>query len=162
MLIEKMILVFQRRRLRLSTHDLWLGMIVTYAFALNRTCFINACPSWPAPDANTATSIALNLIQRERDARAASVIMAAATASNCSFGADGRFGPRVDTSCRSFYFTLLFEDAFFATLPAAVFLLLLPWRLHLLLNSRIKVVSYKLANWKLVGITARATQRCAY
>jgi ATP-binding cassette, subfamily C (CFTR/MRP), member 1 len=39
---------------------------------------------------------------------------------------DAAFGPPVQTSCRSFDFTLYFEDVVLATLPAAVFLLALP------------------------------------
>lgn len=50
-------------------------------------------------------------------------------ANGCRYSADNEFGPRVATACRDFDFTLLFEDAVFVALPAAVFLLLLPWRL---------------------------------
>ncbi|POR36613.1 Uncharacterized protein TPAR_03195 [Tolypocladium paradoxum] len=70
-------------------------------------------------------------------------------AASCPSGADNQLGPRVDTSCRSFDFTLLFEDGFFVALPAALFLLLLPWRVYLLLKTPVKVDSYKLATWKL-------------
>ncbi|KAH8668572.1 ABC transporter [Xylariales sp. PMI_506] len=45
-------------------------------------------------------------------------------AANCSPNSDNLFGPRVNTNCRDFDFTLLFEDAFFAVLPAALFLVL--------------------------------------
>lgn len=47
-------------------------------------------------------------------------------ASGCLPGSDGLPGPRVDTSCRSFDFTLLFEDAYLGCVPAAVLLFLLP------------------------------------
>lgn len=42
----------------------------------------------------------------------------------CLPSSDRVFGPRVDPRCRSFDFTIQFEDIFFACLPAAVFLLL--------------------------------------
>lgn len=76
-----------------------------------------------------------------------------AAGASCPFGADSQFGPRVDTSCRSFDFTLFFENGFFVAFPASFFLLLLPWRLRVLFKSPIKVVSYKLANWKLARLT---------
>ncbi|KAK9802300.1 putative ABC transporter [Seiridium cardinale] len=46
--------------------------------------------------------------------------------STCLSSSDRTFGPRVDPSCRSFDFTLLFEDVFFTCIPAALFLSLLP------------------------------------
>lgn len=57
---------------------------------------------------------------------------------SCPSGSDGAFGPRVDPACRSFDFTLQFEDIFFACLPAAVFLLLLPTRIAPLLLSQLQ------------------------
>ncbi|KZL84689.1 abc transporter [Colletotrichum incanum] len=42
---------------------------------------------------------------------------------------DLSFGPRVHPSCRSFDFTLYFEDVFFACLPSALLLLLAPLRI---------------------------------
>ncbi|POR31354.1 Uncharacterized protein TPAR_08439 [Tolypocladium paradoxum] len=68
---------------------------------------------------------------------------------SCPPDGDDQFGPRIDVACRSLDFTLLFEDAFFVALPAAVFLLLLPWRLWSLCKSPVKVTSYRLATWKL-------------
>ena len=68
----------------------------------------------------------------------------------CSITHDDTFGPRVAIACRSFDFTLLFEDGFFVALPAAVFLLLLPMRLQVLRKTTVKTTSYKLAIWKLV------------
>lgn len=68
----------------------------------------------------------------------------------CSAGADNLLGPRIDKSCRSFDFTLLFEDAFFSVIPACVFLLLLPVHLWQLIKMPTKVKSYALATWKLV------------
>ncbi|KAI1858524.1 uncharacterized protein JN550_012571 [Neoarthrinium moseri] len=44
----------------------------------------------------------------------------------CLPASDKTFGPRVDVSCRSFDFTLLFEDVVFASLPVAAFLALIP------------------------------------
>ncbi|OJJ45854.1 hypothetical protein ASPZODRAFT_98811 [Penicilliopsis zonata CBS 506.65] len=62
---------------------------------------------------------------------------------------DNSFGPRVDPDCRSFDFTLLFEDAFFALAPAALFLLLVPSRLQRLWRAPVKSSSYRLAVIKL-------------
>ncbi|PKK47316.1 hypothetical protein CI102_9091 [Trichoderma harzianum] len=73
-----------------------------------------------------------------------------ANAAGCPAGADNRFGPRVDPSCRSFDFTLLFEDAIFTALPAALFLLLIPIQLWRISRTTIKIDSYILATWKLV------------
>ncbi|KAB8258546.1 ABC transporter [Aspergillus pseudonomiae] len=42
----------------------------------------------------------------------------------CSTGSDRSFGPRVNPDCRSFDFTIAFEDVFFACLPAGLFILL--------------------------------------
>jgi hypothetical protein len=50
----------------------------------------------------------------------------------CSLDSDNMFGPRVDIACRPFDFSLLFEDAIFVATPAAVFLLIFPFRLRTL------------------------------
>ncbi|KAI1268251.1 ABC transporter [Xylariaceae sp. FL1019] len=50
--------------------------------------------------------------------------------------ADRSFGPRVDPGCRSFDFTLLFEDVFFAALPAALFIALSPLNFVILFRRR--------------------------
>ncbi|KAF2670115.1 multidrug resistance-associated protein [Microthyrium microscopicum] len=71
---------------------------------------------------------------------------------SCAFGADSLFGPRVQTSCREFDFTLLFEDAIFIAVPAGMFLLLLPIRLQLLRGSTVKVNSHRLAILKLLTL----------
>ncbi|OJJ78094.1 hypothetical protein ASPBRDRAFT_50885 [Aspergillus brasiliensis CBS 101740] len=63
----------------------------------------------------------------------------------CAPGSDNVFGPRVYAECRSFDFTLLFEDGFFGLLPAALFLVLVPQRLHILRASQVKLDSFKLA-----------------
>lgn len=44
----------------------------------------------------------------------------------CVPGSDESFGPRINPQCRSFDFTLDFEDIIFACIPAVVFLCLLP------------------------------------
>lgn len=69
----------------------------------------------------------------------------------CTAGADNQFGPRVAVSCREFDFTLLFEDAFFSALPAALFLILIGPSLRVLHSSPVKVTSHKLAVLKLVS-----------
>jgi hypothetical protein len=48
---------------------------------------------------------------------------------------DWTLGPRVDPSCRSFDFTLFFEDIFFACFPTAIFFLLLPFHITVLAKS---------------------------
>lgn len=70
----------------------------------------------------------------------------------CPLGSDDRVGPRVAYQCRSFDFTLLFEDVFFALLPAAVFLVAAFLRLPHLLRAPVKVTSHHLGTAKLVII----------
>lgn len=65
---------------------------------------------------------------------------------------DNRLGPRVSIDCRAFDFTLLFEDIFFTSLPAAVLLILLPIRLWFLRHEPVKITSYRLAVCKLVKV----------
>ncbi|KAJ5737499.1 uncharacterized protein N7483_002624 [Penicillium malachiteum] len=67
----------------------------------------------------------------------------------CSKNSDNKFGPRIDPNCRSFDFTLLFEDAFFSLLPATLFLVLIPSRLCVLWRTPTKLHSYRLAIVKL-------------
>lgn len=69
---------------------------------------------------------------------------------SCHQSADDEFGPRVAIACRAFDFALLFEDAVFVILPAALFLLPLPWRLRSLWKRPVKTESYELAIYKLV------------
>ncbi|PYH87450.1 hypothetical protein BO71DRAFT_298674, partial [Aspergillus ellipticus CBS 707.79] len=71
----------------------------------------------------------------------------------CDADSDRQFGPRVATNCRGFDFTLLFEDAMLTVVPAALFLLFLPARLHIVRNDPVKVMSYKLAAYKIVRMT---------
>ncbi|PWY82697.1 ATP-binding cassette transporter [Aspergillus eucalypticola CBS 122712] len=68
----------------------------------------------------------------------------------CASDSDNFFGPRVSPECRSFDFTLLFEDSFFGLLPAALFLVLVPQRLQVLRNSQVKLNSFRLAVVKLI------------
>lgn len=70
---------------------------------------------------------------------------------DCIANSDNQFGPRIDTDCRVFDFTLLFEDTFFTILPATLFLLLLPLRLRTLCRAPSKVTTYRLAIYKLVS-----------
>lgn len=76
---------------------------------------------------------------------------AATMNSTCPPGSDNQFGPQVQVDCRPFDFTLLFEDGIFVMLPAALFLLLFPLPLHSLRTKPVKLTSYTLALWKLVG-----------
>ncbi|KAJ4410259.1 hypothetical protein N0V85_003986, partial [Neurospora sp. IMI 360204] len=71
--------------------------------------------------------------------------------------ADSQFGPRVDVACREFDFTLLFEDGFFMLLPAALFLLFVPWRFWSLWKSPVKLTSRRLAIGKLTLLSALFT-----
>ncbi|KAF9878698.1 ABC multidrug transporter [Colletotrichum karsti] len=54
---------------------------------------------------------------------------------SCPTSSDQSFGPRVDPACRSFDFTLEFEDIFFACLPSALLVLLAPSRIVPLLRK---------------------------
>ncbi|OKL58596.1 hypothetical protein UA08_06381 [Talaromyces atroroseus] len=72
-----------------------------------------------------------------------------AKASLCPPGSDNTFGPRVNSSCRAFDFTLLFEDAFFSVLPTSLFLIVVLPRLQFLRSAPVKLASYRLAVWKL-------------
>lgn len=79
---------------------------------------------------------------------------------SCPLGSDDRFGPRVTNQCRSFDFTLLFEDVFFTLLPAAIFLVSAILRLPLLLRAPVKVTSHHLATAKLVTILLNPLSQC--
>ncbi|KAK0634859.1 putative ATP-binding cassette transporter [Bombardia bombarda] len=83
--------------------------------------------------------------------------MRRALSGSCPPYGDDQFSPRVDTACRPFDFTLLFEDVFFVALPAAMFLLLLPWRLRHLWKAPVKLTSYRLAICKLILIALLLT-----
>lgn len=71
----------------------------------------------------------------------------------CAADSDRVFGPRVDTNCRGFDFTLLFEDAVLTAIPAALFVLFLLLRLHSIRRDPVKMMSYKLVAYKLVRET---------
>ncbi|KAI1453921.1 ABC transporter [Annulohypoxylon moriforme] len=97
----------------------------------------------------------------------------ATTSDGCSPGSDRMFGPRVDPNCRSFDFTLQFEDIFFACLPVAIFLALLPGRVAALLLPRLRrnsptssPISFplrsKLLGAKLTALTALLAAQLAF
>ncbi|KAK1624485.1 ABC transporter [Colletotrichum phormii] len=68
---------------------------------------------------------------------------------------DRSFGPRVDHQCRSFDFTLFFEDVFFACLPSGLLLLLAPASFIGLSRRRIvSTLHSKLSHGKLTTLTA--------
>ncbi|KAJ5718166.1 ABC transporter integral membrane type 1 [Penicillium malachiteum] len=75
-------------------------------------------------------------------------------ASSCSPAVDTVFGPRVSTACRSFDFTLYFEDIFFTCLPAACLILLAPVELWLLRKTPRLVQRSLLLKCKLVALGA--------
>ncbi|KAI1406922.1 P-loop containing nucleoside triphosphate hydrolase protein [Hypoxylon sp. FL1857] len=70
----------------------------------------------------------------------------------CSIGSDDQLGPRINTACRPFDFTLLFEDAFFTALPAALMVLLVPMRMRKLWAKPILTDSHRLAAYKSAAI----------
>lgn len=63
---------------------------------------------------------------------------------------DAHFGPRVDTACRSFDFTLYFEDVVFSAVPSAIFILIAAVPLIGLSRQRSIVRSSTLFGLKLV------------
>ena len=72
--------------------------------------------------------------------------------SSCPSRSDQAFGPRVKPVCRTFDFTILFEDIFFSCVPTAIFFLLLPFHVGVLVKSRaVCSVKSKLLYGKLVG-----------
>lgn len=75
---------------------------------------------------------------------------------------DNRLGPRVSIDCRAFDFTLLFEDIFFTSLPAAILLILLPIRLWFLWHEPVKITSYRLAVCKLVKVPRYTFPNCGW
>lgn len=75
--------------------------------------------------------------------------------SSCLSGSDGLVGPRVDPSCRSFDFTLLFEDAYLGCLPAAVLLFVLPS--HVLWLSRQRPVGGQACWFRLLACKTVST-----
>ncbi|RAK99511.1 ABC transporter [Aspergillus ibericus CBS 121593] len=71
------------------------------------------------------------------------------SASSCPSNSENLFGPRVNSACRPFDFTLIFEDAFFSILPSTILLLLLLPRFEILRRASVKLNSIKLAVYKL-------------
>lgn len=70
---------------------------------------------------------------------------------SCSPGADNVFGPQVTTDCRSFDFTLLFEESFFSICPSVVLLVVAPVRIFLLHGATAKVAGGAYQKFKLVS-----------
>ncbi|KAJ6031645.1 multidrug resistance-associated protein [Penicillium herquei] len=70
--------------------------------------------------------------------------------SSCPPNGDRVFAVRVDSDCRVFDFTLLFEDAIFSVVPASLFLLLVTPQILIWRRQPIKLSSYRLAIVKLV------------
>lgn len=70
---------------------------------------------------------------------------------SCSLGADNVFGPQVTTECRSFDFTLLFEESFFSIAPSVALLIAAPIRIFLLYSTTAKVAGGAFQNFKLVS-----------
>ncbi|KAL4786969.1 P-loop containing nucleoside triphosphate hydrolase protein [Aspergillus varians] len=68
--------------------------------------------------------------------------------------ADAAFGPRVSVTCRTFDFTLVFEDVFLASLPAALFLLCLPFAIWLLRDKGRQIQRSTLLGFKLGALSA--------
>ncbi|KAJ5727659.1 multidrug resistance-associated protein [Penicillium malachiteum] len=68
----------------------------------------------------------------------------------CPPSSDRAFAVRVNSDCRVFDFTLLFEDAIFSVLPASLFLLLVTPQILIWRRENIKLSSYRLAIVKLV------------
>lgn len=75
----------------------------------------------------------------------------------CTGAADAVFGPRVNIACRVFDFTLYFEDAFLACLPAVLFLLISPLELWLLWNETRRVQRSVLLYCKLVSLVVNTS-----
>ncbi|KAJ5929513.1 hypothetical protein N7454_006463 [Penicillium verhagenii] len=69
---------------------------------------------------------------------------------SCSPNSDNIFAVRVDSACRAFDFTLLFEDALFSLLPASLFLLLATPQIIIWQRQTIKLSSFRFAIIKLI------------
>ncbi|ETS77362.1 hypothetical protein PFICI_11236 [Pestalotiopsis fici W106-1] len=67
----------------------------------------------------------------------------------CPKDSDNQLYPRVHFSCRSFDFTLLFQDVFFIAVPASLMLIIIPIRLRALWTAQVQVKLSALAIWKL-------------
>ena len=70
---------------------------------------------------------------------------------NCTNEADLKFGPGVGEDCRGgLDFTLLFEQALFTLIPAAIFLLVFPFRLFHLAKTEVRARASPIRTAKLV------------
>ncbi|KAF4969630.1 hypothetical protein FSARC_3209 [Fusarium sarcochroum] len=75
----------------------------------------------------------------------------------CSPSLDASFGPFIGPECRDgFDFTLVFEQSILVLLPAALLLILAPFRLFRLRNAPVKVTGHGLGTVKLVVIALLA------
>ncbi|KAH6652821.1 putative ATP-binding cassette transporter [Truncatella angustata] len=97
--------------------------------------------------------MSLNIVTKDHNSAGMENILQSTIGELCRNGSDNQFGPRVDVSCRPFDFTLLFEDIFFAALPATIFLCVLPLRLRTLWKCPNEASSHKRATWKFVFYT---------
>lgn len=70
----------------------------------------------------------------------------------CPVNSDNQFKIAVDIDCRSFDFTLLFENVIFSILPAVAFLVWLIPRLEILRRSPVKSSSLRFAFYKSVRV----------
>lgn len=69
----------------------------------------------------------------------------------CPSNADLSFGPAINSRCRGgFDFTLLFEESILNLIPAALFILVSPWRVLYLVKSHTKAGSNPARFQKLV------------
>ncbi|KAF5005603.1 hypothetical protein FDECE_7964 [Fusarium decemcellulare] len=79
------------------------------------------------------------------------------SATFCASSADAAFGPIVGPECRDgFDFTLTFEQSILVLSPAALLLLVAPFRLFNLYNAPVKVAGHRLRLFKLAAIALLA------
>ena len=71
---------------------------------------------------------------------------------SCSLVADSAFGPAVDATCRSFDFTLLFEQTVLGLVPAVLFALWFALRLVTLARASTKTLRSRETWLKVVSI----------
>ncbi|ATY62911.1 multidrug resistance-associated [Cordyceps militaris] len=75
---------------------------------------------------------------------------------------DAQFGPRVDTACRSFDFTLYFEDVVFGVVPNAIFVIIAVLSLISASRQQSIVKSSRLLGLKLVVLSALVVLQAAF
>ncbi|KUJ16558.1 multidrug resistance-associated protein [Mollisia scopiformis] len=68
----------------------------------------------------------------------------------CRIGSDNSFGPAIALNCRSFDFTLLFEQIFLSLIPSLFLILLSPIRLATVIRGEVKAVSSPIHSSKIV------------